>query len=122
MIKIKRIYNEKAEEDGYRVLIDRLWPRGMSKDRAAIDLWFKEIAPSSQLRTWFGHKPEHFNEFREKYTNELSTNPAVKMLENIASKYPVITLLYAAKDPAINHAVVLQEYLKKIKPNSKTVK
>lgn len=111
MLKIKRVYDTPTKTDGTRVLVDRLWPRGISKERAVIDLWLKEIAPSPGLRTWFDHKPERFNEFTLKYYEELSKGPAVNELKKLAHKHKLITLLYAAKDPAINHAVVLQGFL-----------
>ena len=111
MIQIKRIYDEPAANDGCRVLIDRLWPRGISKAQAAIDVWLKEVAPSPELRTWFGHKPERFAEFREKYQQELSKNPAVATLQSLAIKNEHVTLLYGAKDQVHNQAVVLQQFL-----------
>ncbi|HKR81999.1 MAG TPA: DUF488 domain-containing protein [Candidatus Saccharimonadales bacterium] len=113
MLRIKRIYDEPAKSDGMRVLVDRLWPRGVSKQRAALDLWLKEIAPSSALRQWFGHEPQKFEAFRKKYMAELAQNPAVAQLQALAAKNPRLTLLYAAKDPVINHAVVLQKFLEK---------
>lgn len=111
MIQIKRVYDEPAAADGDRVLVDRLWPRGVSKARAAIDLWLKEVAPSPELRTWFGHMPERFAEFQEKYTQELMLNPSVATLQALANKNEQVTLLYGAKDPVHNHAVVLQLFL-----------
>jgi uncharacterized protein YeaO (DUF488 family) len=111
MLQIKRIYEEPAQDDGYRILVYRLWPRGISKQRGAIDLWLKEIAPSPNLLIWFDHQAEKFDEFNLKYVRELSTNPAVATLEDIVAKHPRVTLLYAAKDPAINHAVVLKEFV-----------
>lgn len=111
MVQIKRVYEAPAEADGFRILVDRLWPRGVSKDRAAIDLWFKEISPSPELRTWFGHEPERFEAFRHKYLDELTDSPAVDKLVHLTSEHPTITLLYAAKDTANNHAVVLKELL-----------
>lgn len=111
MIETKRIYDAPAHDDGYRVLIDRLWPRGISKERAALDLWLKEIAPSPELRTWFGHRPDRFAEFARRYRAELTENTAVKELRELATSHNKLTLLYAAKDPAINHAVVLREFV-----------
>lgn len=111
MLQIKRIYTEPSKNDGYRVLVDRLWPRGVSKRRATIDVWMKDIAPSSELRVWFNHKPERFEEFSARYADELSQNPAVEALKNIIATHPQVTLLYAAKDSAINHAVVLMKFL-----------
>lgn len=109
--QVKRIYDEPVASDGYRVLIDRLWPRGVSKEQAACDEWLKAIAPSSELRTWFGHDPEKFEEFSQRYVAELAINPAVMTLQSLARQHEVVTLLYAAKDPAVNHAVVLREYM-----------
>lgn len=116
-IKIKRIYEKSEESDGYRVLVDRLWPRGISKDSVKIDSWNKEIAPSSTLRKWFGHATEKFDEFKEKYMEELAHNPEADVFKEkvraIAEKRAV-TLLFAAKDVEHNQAVVLAEYLNKI--------
>ena len=111
MTQIKRVYDEPAASDGFRVLVDRLWPRGVSKERVALDLWLKEVAPSPELREWFGHKPERFAEFTQKYNTELAKNPAVQELQQLAADNPRLTLLYGAKDPAVNHAVVLQHFL-----------
>jgi DNA-3-methyladenine glycosylase len=110
-ISIKRIYDDPSELDGYRVLVDRLWPRGVSKERAALDMWLKDVAPSSSLRTWFGHKPENFTEFKARYEVELENNPAVAQLKSEIKKHEVVTLLYGAHDPIVNHAQVLLEYL-----------
>jgi uncharacterized protein YeaO (DUF488 family) len=111
MIVIKRIYDAPASDDGYRVLVDRLWPRGVSKKTAALDEWFKEVAPSDELRIWFGHKPERFAEFRQKYLVELRTNPAFDRLKAIAHNHPTVMLLYAAHDLEHNQAVVLRDAL-----------
>lgn len=116
MFQIKRIYDEPEAGDGTRVLVDRLWPRGVSKERAALDLWLKEIAPSAELRQWFGHKPERFAEFTARYIDELSHNPAAVTLEQLGRQTQRITLLYAAKDPIINHAAVLRQFLEKKLP------
>lgn len=110
-VRIKRIYAPPEPEDGYRVLVDRLWPRGVSKKAANLNLWLKEIAPSPPLREWFGHDPAHFPEFREKYRRELDGNPEpVGQLATLAKSHN-ITLLYGAKNPQVNHAEVLAEYL-----------
>lgn len=111
MLQIKRIYDEPSKDDGVRVLVDRLWPRGVSKERAALDLWAKEVAPSTDLRSWFDHKPERFTEFTHKYIEELSNSPAVAAIEELVAKSHRVTLLYSAKDTAVNHAVVLQKFL-----------
>jgi uncharacterized protein YeaO (DUF488 family) len=110
-VQIKRIYDEPQADDGFRVLVDRLWPRGVSKERAAIDLWMKEVAPSSELRTWFGHRPDRFADFAARYVAELNDNPAVAQLVKLVAQNPTVTLLYGAKDKTVNHAVVLAEYL-----------
>lgn len=113
-IKIKRIYDSPLAQDGLRILIDRLWPRGISKERAHIDFWYKEITPSNDLRVWFGHKPEHFKEFSAKYTEELeSQKPLLKEIKEMSHKQPV-SLIYAAKDPKINHAIVLKKIIEEI--------
>lgn len=114
-VKIKRIYETADEHDGFRVLVDRLWPRGVSKERAQVDQWCKDIAPSTQLRKWFNHDPERFEEFAHRYTEELDANrEAVDMLTALFAKYSTVTLLYAAKDPKVNHALVLKEYLQNL--------
>ena len=109
---IKRIYEPAAAADGYRVLVDRLWPRGVSHERAALDLWLKEIGPSTDLRVWYGHQEDRFPEFARRYTAELVTNPAVAQLRSLIASHPVTTLLYAAKTP-LNEAAVLADYLAK---------
>lgn len=110
-IQTKRIYEAPGKKDGYRVLVDKLWPRGVSKDKAAIDLWLKAIAPTTELREWFGHKPERFNEFATKYIQELNNNPAVDELEKLIYSYKNVSLLYAARDTVNNHANVLKQYM-----------
>ena len=110
MIKIKRVYEEPTTSDGRRVLVDRLWPRGVTKADAALDEWNKEVAPSSGLREWFGHKPEKFELFRERYLDELEDNDAARQLQQATG---TITLIYAAKDPEHNHALVLKEFLER---------
>lgn len=112
-MKIKRIYDSPSADDGLRILVDRLWPRGISKEKAHIDFWYKEIAPSNELRIWFGHKPQLFKEFTQRYTEELENKkPDLKEIKKLAKKEP-ITLLYAAKDEKINHAIVLKRILEK---------
>lgn len=110
-ICIKRIYDEPAENDGYRVLVDKLWPRGVTKLRANLDEWNKEVAPSTVLRKWFDHKEERFEEFSLRYQEELLLKKEeLNRLRTIAERKP-ISLLYAAKNPKINHAVVLRNVL-----------
>jgi len=110
-VKLKRVYDPPKPADGFRVLVDRLWPRGVSKSSARIDLWLKEIAPSAALRKWFGHDPLKWDAFRARYFRELQKNPkAVAQLNEIIRNGPV-TLLFAAKDQEHNNAVALKEYL-----------
>ncbi len=110
-IKLKRAYEPPEKADGLRVLVDRLWPRGVSKTSARVDLWLKEIAPSDALRKWFGHDPVKWSEFRKRYTRELASHPqAVAQLKQFAAK-GVVTLVYGAKDERHNNAVALKEYL-----------
>lgn len=111
-IKLKRIYEPCAAADGFRVLVDRLWPRGLGKDKAGIDLWAKDIAPSEELRRWFGHVPERFEEFAARYTDELQAGEALPMLVAQLRGHEVVTLLYAAKDEVHNNAVVLARRLR----------
>lgn len=111
-ISIKRIYDEPDARDGFRILVDRLWPRGMRKERAGLDLWLRDVAPSSQLRKWFGHVPERFAEFSQRYRGELDANTeAVDELRDLVLARGTVTLLYAAKDPVVNHAMVLRDYM-----------
>ncbi|GAB1404078.1 MAG: DUF488 domain-containing protein [Lentimicrobiaceae bacterium] len=110
-IKIKRIYDEALKDDEYRVLIDRLWPRGISKEDAALDEWNKELSPSTELRKWFDHTPERFEEFSRRYRQELEEQQdELKRLYSLA-KSKQITLLYAARDEEMNNAVVLRKVL-----------
>lgn len=110
-LRIKRIYDPAAPDDGCRVLVDRLWPRGVARKTAALDLWLKDIAPSSELRAWFGHDPQRFEDFRKRYRQELEANPEpVAQLCALAKRHDV-TLLYGARDPHANQAVVLAEFL-----------
>lgn len=114
-IKIKRIYEAPEHEDGYRVLVDRLWPRGISKEAARLDEWNKSIAPSTELRKWFSHKPELFAAFTQHYTEELKAQATeVQRLKNIL-KQQNLCLLYAAKDPDLNQAVILAAIIQKTK-------
>lgn len=109
--KIKRVYEQPDPDDGERILVDRLWPRGLSKQKAQIDVWLKEIAPSTELRVWFAHDPSKWKGFRSKYQTELRNNKDVlKILANKA-KSRTITLLYAARDTKHNEAVVLKQFL-----------
>jgi uncharacterized protein YeaO (DUF488 family) len=111
-IRIKRVYQAPHDEDGTRVLVDRLWPRGLSKARARVDLWLKEIAPSTELRKWFNHEPEKCAEFQTRYHHELkSKGDQLAILKDRVNRGPV-TLLYGARDEEHNEAVVLQALLR----------
>ena len=111
MIKLKRANEKPARDDGERILVERLWPRGLTKLQAKIDLWLKDVAPSTELRRWFGHDPEKWDEFRQRYQNELKhKDDLIKLLKRKA-KADTITLIYAARDEEHNGALVLQQYL-----------
>lgn len=113
MIQIKRIYDPVGDDDGYRILIDRLWPRGFSKENAHIDLWMKEVAPSTSLRKWFHHEIENWEEFTTRYWEELKEkHPLLTELKNLEKEHKKITLLYSAKDSKHNQAIVLLEVLR----------
>lgn len=118
MIRSKRVYESASEQDGVRVLVDRLWPRGLSKDKANIDLWLKEIAPDNSLRKWFSHDPEKWEEFRKMYLEELKQkeDQVQELLEKAVETD--LTLLYAAKDENLNNAAILKEYLESRLKNS----
>lgn len=110
-VRVKRIYDDPEERDGHRVLVDRLWPRGVSKERARLDRWMREIGPSDELRTWFGHDPARWDEFVDRYHRELDGRPElVAELEELAADGP-LTLLYSARGEAHNQAVALAAYL-----------
>jgi len=106
-VVVKRIYEPVAAQDGYRILVDRLWPRGIKKEKAEIDTWLKEVAPSTELRKWFHSGKGSFADFKKKYLAELKENPAQKELRSLAKEHKKITLLYAAKDEEQNHAHIL---------------
>lgn len=103
-----------GDTDGYRVLVDRLWPRGVKKETLALDEWCKDIAPSTELRTWFAHDPAKFDEFRVRYQSALEASEAPQQLLARAKESNTLTLIYAARDPEINHAVILREYLDRL--------
>jgi uncharacterized protein YeaO (DUF488 family) len=113
MIGIKRVYEKAAKEDGWRVLVDRLWPRGMKKEEVKIDVWMKEVAPSDALRQWFAHDPKKWPEFQKKYRAELrQKKELLAELKEIEKEHRTLTLLFGAKDTEHNQAVVLTEVLK----------
>lgn len=107
-VSIKRVYEKPDPADGYRILVDRLWPRGVSKEHAEVDEWLKEVGPSDELRSWFGHLPERFAEFEKRYRAELRTNEAFAVLRDLAKRHRRVTLVYSAKDEEHNQAVVLR--------------
>ena len=111
-LKLKRVYEPSDKNDGTRILIDRLWPRGMTKAKAGVDIWLKELAPSAELRKWFGHDPDKWTEFKKRYRAELEENDEqlARLREEI--KKGAVTLLYGAKDEEHNDAVVLAEFLR----------
>ncbi len=111
MIRLKRAYEAAAEDDGRRVLVERLWPRGVTKEKAALDLWLKEVAPSRELRTWFGHDPDKWAGFRRRYRDELEGRPEeVAQLVDLCRE-GTVTFVYGARDEEHNAAVVLKEYV-----------
>ena len=110
-LEIKRVYEEPGKDDGMRILVDRLWPRGLSREKADVDLWLKEIAPSTELRKWFGHVPDRWKEFQKRYHHELENNiESVSKLKELIKK-GLVTLVYGAKDKEHNEALVLKEWL-----------
>ena len=110
-IKIKRVYDDPSENDGYRILVDRLWPRGIAKEKAKIDYWAKALAPSNELRQWYGHDPEKWSEFKSRYFAELDANSqSAKELLDYVNKGPV-TFVYSSKEMHFNNAVALKTYL-----------
>ena len=111
-VRIKRIYDQANPEDGARLLLDRVWARGVTKEAAALTLWLKEIAPSTALRKWFGHEPARFAEFRRRYLDEIRANASAVDRLRSCLEGGRVTLLYAAHDPAHNNAVVLADYLR----------
>ena len=112
-IQIKRVYEEPAGSDGARILVDRLWPRGLTKEKAKVDVWLKDVAPSTELRKWFGHDPKKWTQFQQRYADELKAHgEQLAFLRHEAARGPV-TLLYAAKDEDHNEAAVLQRMLQR---------
>lgn len=114
-VSIKRIYEDASDQDGFRVLVDRVWPRGISKEKAKLDEWLKEIGPSTELRKWFNHEDDKFEEFEKKYNEELQSGKqkeAFEKLQSCTKNHKHITLLYGAKNETHNQAVVLKNILK----------
>ena len=111
-VRIKRVYEDFSETDGYRVLVDKLWPRGMKKEWLKYDYWAKDITPSASLRKWFHEDiPGHWNDFVMQYQKELAASPAMADFLILIKPHPVVTLLYASKEPVYNHARILRDYL-----------
>jgi uncharacterized protein YeaO (DUF488 family) len=113
MIKLKRAYEAAAEEDGFRVLVERLWPRGLTKERARIDLWLKDIAPSPELRKWYGHETEKWEQFRQRYRKELSARKDLVDMLKQKSGEGTVTFVFAARDERHNSAAALKEFIEK---------
>jgi len=111
LIRVKRVYEQPSDQDGFRILVDRLWPRGLRKSEAKFDLWMKEIAPENRLRKWFSHDPEKWEEFRKYYLKELEQKEEYVQELLGKAREKDLTLLYAAKDETFNNATVLKEYL-----------
>jgi uncharacterized protein YeaO (DUF488 family) len=111
MVKVKRVYDQPSRTDGLRVLVDRLWPRGLSKERAAVALWLKDLAPSAELRKWFGHDPKKWKQFQSCYREELREQQAALQLIKEISKESTVTLLYGARDEEHNQAIALKKLL-----------
>jgi uncharacterized protein YeaO (DUF488 family) len=115
MFKLKRVYEEPSAEDGYRILVERLWPRGLSKERAAVDLWLKDVAPSPELRKWFNHDPARWQEFQRRYGAELKEKKDALDVLKQKGKEGTVTLVYAAHDEEHNGALVLKQLLERRK-------
>ena len=111
MIRLKRAYDEPSKQDGMRILVERLWPRGVSKEKAAVDLWLKDLAPSTELRKWYGHDPEKWDEFRKHYWSELGEKGDLLTLLKHRTTEGNVTFVFAASDEERNSAVALKEYL-----------
>jgi uncharacterized protein YeaO (DUF488 family) len=111
MIHLKRVYEPPSTDDGFRILVERLWPRGVSKSRAQVDLWLKDIAPSPELRTWYGHELAKWEEFKRRYRAELQNNSVVEQLQQLQQDKANITFVYAAHDTEHNSALVLKAFL-----------
>jgi len=111
LVRIKRVYEQPDKEDGTRILVDRLWPRGLTKEKACVDLWLKDVAPSTELRKWFGHDPDKWSEFQTRYRAELKNNKEQLLLLKQEAAKGTVTLVYGARDEKHNEAVVLQKLL-----------
>lgn len=113
MIKIKRVYEQPTKDDGFRILVDRLWARGLTKEKAQINLWLKDIAPSNELRKWYNHDPKKWNLFKEKYRKELKgKEELLGQIKELEKEYKTVTLLYSSKEEKLNNAAALAEIIK----------
>lgn len=110
-VQIKRVYDDYAKQDGFRILVDRLWPRGITKEAAQVDVWLKDVAPSTELRKWFHQDRENWTEFVKKYKVELRSNEALPALKKLIREHPKVTLLYGSKDEEHNHAEILRQLI-----------
>jgi len=110
-IKLKRVYAQPSQDDGYRILVDRLWPRGFSREMLKIDQWMREVAPSDALRKWFSHDPKKWEDFLKRYKKELNTNEAFQKLVELVKNKETVTLVYSAKDEEHNQAVALKMFI-----------
>lgn len=117
-IRVKRVYEPAERSDGYRILVDRLWPRGISHERARLDAWERDLAPSAALRTWFGHEPDRFDEFRNRYVEELRGQRTLISELRRRARAGTLTLVYAARDTQFNDAVVLAEVIRRGLPRA----
>ncbi len=122
VIDIKRIYEKPADEDGLRILVDRLWPRGMSRKKAGIDVWLKDAAPSTELRKWFNHDPERWDEFKSRYFEELNGRDGLNRAVSDITEKDKITLLFSSRDEKFNNAAALKEYIEKYRLRSRQAK
>ena len=113
ILKLKRIYEEASEDDGFRVLVDRLWPRGIKKESAKVDLWVKDLAPTTEMRKWFNHDAEKWDELHRRYCEELVNNEAFHSFLETIGCHPVVTLLFGAKDTAHNNVVVMGDLIQR---------
>jgi uncharacterized protein YeaO (DUF488 family) len=112
MFKVRRVYDPEGENEGYKVLVDRLWPRGFSKESASWNEWIKEVAPSNELRKWYNHEPAKWEEFKNRYREELSSiSDELRKLKQLEDKHETVTLLYSSKERELNNAVALREFL-----------
>jgi uncharacterized protein YeaO (DUF488 family) len=122
MLRVKRVYDTVSDDDGFRILVDRIWPRGISKERAKLDLWLKDIAPSDGLRKWFSHEEKKWSEFKEKYHQELSDRESLitPILDKMSSEN--VTFLFGTKDEEFNNAVALKEYIEERQKEDNAIK